>query len=101
MNELEHNKEHQNLRITFHKETGMYAIKHKKEYTYWLEKRVVNNINYTHSSTLLKDKDEPTFEEWLKSEGYEETNKLGYYKKDNKNIAFKRVHYKYYTTVFF
>ena len=56
MNELVTITEFQKLRQKFHKETGMYAIKHKIEYTHWLEQELVNNINYTHSCTELKDK---------------------------------------------
>ena len=47
MNELVTITEFQKLRQKFHKETGMYAIKHKIEYTHWLEQELVNNINYT------------------------------------------------------
>lgn len=46
MNELVTISEFQKLRQKFNKQTGMYAIKHKKEYTYWLEQELVNNINY-------------------------------------------------------
>ncbi len=53
MNELVTITEFQKLRVKFNKETGMYAIKHKKEYTHWLEQELVNNINYTRCSTEL------------------------------------------------
>ena len=66
-----------------------------------LLKELKKALSICRSSIQLKNDTIPTFEDWYKSEGYEETNKLGYYKKENKNIAFKRLHYKYYTTVFF
>ena len=66
MNELVTITEFQKLRQKFHKETGMYAIKHKIEYTHWLEQELVNNINYTHSCTELRDKEAPNIEDWLK-----------------------------------
>lgn len=100
MKDLENNKEHQNLRIAFHKETGMYAIKHKKEYTYWLEKRVVNNINYKHCSEQLKDDNILPFNKWKEVNKY--TKMFIYYKKDGAVFSFREVLDKYisYTNSF-
>lgn len=66
MNELVTITEFQKLRVKFNKETGMYAVKHKKEYTHWLEQELVNNINYTRCSLQLKSIDVISFEEWKK-----------------------------------
>ena len=70
MNELVTITEFKKLRQRFLKETGMYAIKHKKEYTHWLEQELVNNINYNQCCTEL-----PTIED-ANSEMYKVSNNL-------------------------
>ena len=98
MNELVTITEFQKLRVKFNKETGMYAIKHKKEYTHWLEQELVNNINYTRCSTQLKDKKAFTFEDWLYKHQIKKIDRL-YFAKDGTEQEFNSLHRRYVQTL--
>ena len=39
---------------------------YQEELDYYVAEKQVNNINYTHSCTELKDKETPKIEDWLK-----------------------------------
>ena len=47
---------------------------YQEELDYYVAEKQVNNINYTHSCTELKDKEVQTFEEYLISKGYKLSN---------------------------